>query len=43
MNNSRTKSPLYPVLNADIPVRYLGVSDSFLVKCAIRLSVKRVS
>ena len=32
---------MYTVLNADIPVIYIGVSDHMFVKCVIRHSVYR--
>jgi hypothetical protein len=36
-------NPMSTVLNADILAIYIGVSVSFLVKCAISLSVQRIS
>ena len=37
------KNIMYTVLNADIPVIYIGVSIHILVKCVTRYSVKRAT
>ena len=38
----RMNNFMYTVLNADIPVIYIGLSVHILVKCVMRYSVQRV-